>query len=52
MKRQDWSPALGPVIAMACRCSTWPIATAFGRIGRCGECRVRPRPIPHYEELP
>lgn len=48
MKKHDVSPVLGPLVLLHCRCSVWP-CSPLHFVRRCGECGVRPVPIPEYE---
>lgn len=50
MKKIDFSPKLGPIYLMHCRCSVWPMPLLAGLGGRCGDCDAPPKPIPDYDD--
>lgn len=50
MKIRDEVAGIGAVVLMMCQCSVWPVVP-YIRVGRCGECGVRPVALPSYEEV-
>lgn len=51
MRLKGQHPDHGLLVAMVCKCSVWPIMIN-GRVGRCGDCGVVPKPIPKWEDIP
>lgn len=50
MRLREFDDKMGPIVAMMCRCSVWPIAL-MASMSRCGECNEYPKRLPEFDRI-